>query len=258
MPDKTGDKSAERFTAGVPLAQVITRKLVDSPEILMTAGSRSVGAERFRRLKTRLVNQIEGAPQVVVVTSAEPGEGKSFVSMNLALAFAGDKRGKTLLVDADLRRPIVGSWLKPAPKLGLADLLNGTTELDHAVLSLDSTPLKVLPAGPTQRDPAELLASDLAQQLMATLREQYRTIIIDTPPIIPFTDADVIGALSDGIIVVGRVGKTERSMFTRALASVSSTRILGTVLNGTDFSLADWNRPYDYYYTQHYGKDPEK
>ena len=118
--------------------------------------------------------------------------------------------------------------------------------------------IPVAPAGPAQRNPAELLASELAQQLLATLREQYRTIIIDTSPIIPFTDADVIGALSDGIIVVGRVGKTERSMFTRALASVSSTRILGTVLNGTDFSLADWNRPSDYYYTQHYGKDPEK
>ena len=94
VPEKTGAKTDERFTVGVPLAKVITHQLVDAPEILMTSGSQSVWAERFRRLKTRLANLTENAPQVIVVTSPEPGEGKSFVSINLALAIAADKRGE--------------------------------------------------------------------------------------------------------------------------------------------------------------------
>jgi capsular exopolysaccharide synthesis family protein len=249
------ERPEQQLTAGVPLAKVITRKLSGIPEIVMVSMPRSAAAERFRRLKTSLINQSEGTPQVIVVTSPGQGEGKSLVATNLALAFAADRRGEVLLIDADLRRPSIGEWLSPAPKLGFSELAQQLAEIDHAVLSLEGTPLKVLPAGAPARDPAEMLASDPTKALLASLRDRYKTIIIDTPPIVPFTDADVIGSLSDGLLMLARSSVTQKSSFQRALSLVTSTRILGTVLNATVFNLADWNTPqaaeYDQYY---YGK----
>jgi len=248
------ERPKQPLTVGVPLAKVIARKLSGIPEIVMMSMPRSAAAERFRRLKTSLIHQTEGAPQVIVITSPGQGEGKSLVATNLALAFAADRTGEVLLIDADLRRPSIGDWLSPAPQLGFSELAQQLAEIDHAVLSLEGTPLKVLPAGSPPRDPAELLASDHTKALLASMRDRYKTIIIDTPPIVPFTDADVIGSLSDGLLLLARAGVTQKSKFLRALSLVTSTRILGTVLNAMVFSIADWNEDgnaeYDQYYTR--------
>jgi capsular exopolysaccharide synthesis family protein len=216
----------------------------------MLNSSRSVAAEKFRRLKTVLVNEFETPPQVLVVTSAGPSEGKSLVSLNLALALAADTQGETLLIDADLRRPTLDQWLDPAPKLGLSEYLNGQTELDHVILELESTPLKVLPAGAAPHDPVELLASEASEKLVQELRRRFRRVVIDTPPIVPFTDADVIGAMSDGVLLVARFGQTRRGLLERAVSSVTSARILGVVLNDVTFSLADHDSRY--YETSYY------
>jgi capsular exopolysaccharide synthesis family protein len=245
--------SSEKITAGVPLVKLIKRRMVEVPELVMLNRARSVAAEQFRRLKTLLVNEYKDSAQVIVITSPAPGEGKSMVSANLALAFAADLQGAVLLLDADLRRPTVERWLTPIPKLGLTEILTGQTELDHAVLELENSALNVLPAGTPPHDPVELLSSDSAKNLMAKLRERYSRIIVDTPPIIPFTDADAIGSYCDGILVVARSGATRQSMYLQALASVTSTRLLGSVLNDVTFNLADRehyhyeNSYYDYY-----------
>ena len=210
--------------------------------------SRSVGAERFRRLKTVLANAEQGGPQVIAVTSGGPDEGKSVVAANLALAFAADTDG-VLLIDADLRRPSIENWLDPAPNLGLAELLRGRTELEHAVLPLENSLLRVLPAGNAPRDPVQLLSSAAAKTLMATLRERYTRIIIDPPPIVPFTDADAIGTECDGMIIVARSGVTRKEVFMQALESVTSTRSLGTVLNDLSYNIADRK---SYYSEGHY------
>ena len=96
-------RTAEKLTAGVPLAKLIRRKLALVPELVMLTDSRSLVAEKFRRLKT-ILEQREDSPQAIVITSSTPNDGKSFVSTNLALAFAAEKRGEVLLIDADLRR----------------------------------------------------------------------------------------------------------------------------------------------------------
>ena len=199
-----------------------------------------------------------GSPQAVVVTSPGPDEGKSVVSVNLALALAAEKRGEVVLLDADLRRPSIQNWLSPSPMLGFSDLLEGRTELDHAVLSLENSPLKILPAGALPREPAELIASDAAKELFSSLRERFQRIIIDTPPIVPFSDADIIGSLSDGFLLVARSGQTEEAAYMQALSLMTSSRILGTVLNDTTFCLADWNLRHDKYYNQYYGRKRKK
>ncbi len=245
--------SRDKLSVGVPLAKLIKRKLIKSPELVLLHDTRSVAAEKFRRLKTVLANEASDSPQVLVVTSATPSEGKTLVSTNLALAFAADRQGEVLLLDADLRRPSIGRWLAPAPTLGLTEILSGKIEIDHAILELENSPLKILPGGAIARDPVELLSSDQARQMLSALRRRFSRIIIDTPPIIPFTDADVIGGLADGALVVARSGATQSSILMQALASVTSTRVMGMVLNDTTYNLADRENYYmDKQYYRYY------
>jgi len=242
----------DKFAEGVPLAMIIKREIEIGPELVVLSDPRSVQAESFRRLKTKLVHRYGDEAQVIVVTSGIPGEGKSTVSLNLAVTFASDPGTRTLLIDGDLRRPTIGSRLKPEPQLGLSEVLSGQADLMHAVVHLGNCPLHVLPAGARPSDPHQLLASLEAKNLMVGLRERYDRIIVDTPPIIPFTDADALGAASDGILLVVQAGTTPKSAFAEEVASVTSTRILGTILNAATSSLADgkghYGRYHDYYY----------
>lgn len=244
-----GESDAPGTGAGSPSPRAGKTRLADVAEVVMLSQSRSVAAEKFRRLKTILSNDPDGGPQVIVVTSPAPAEGKTVVSTNLALAFAADRSGGVVLIDADLRRPAVDVWLNPKPKQGLSEVLRGKTSFEVAVLELDNSPLRILPAGQPATDPVELLSSDAARSLVADLRKRYSRIIIDTPPIGPFTDADVAGMLADGILIVARSGSTPRALLVQALGAVTSTRVLGTVLNDTTYSLADRD---NYYIDQQY------
>lgn len=257
--DTAANAPDERLSVGVPMPRIVPRKIVDSPEIVMLSQPRSIAAERFRRLKTVLMNLEEHeAPQVIVVTSATPGDGKSMVSMNLSLAFAADGSGDVLLVDADMRRPTIGGWIAPPPGAGLSEILAGHTTLEHTVLDIKGSSLKILPAGHPPKETVELLASGACIQLVSALRKRYTRIIIDTPPIVPFSDADVIGGQSDGILLVVRESVTPRPLFLQAVASVSSTTILGTVLNDAKFNLADRHLYHENYYLRYYDKDRRK
>jgi capsular exopolysaccharide synthesis family protein len=254
----TAGAHAQKLAVGVPLSRIIPRQLVDSPEVVMRSAARSIAAERFRRLKTLVEHNENGPNHVIVVTSATPGEGKSLVSLNLALAFASDKKEGTLLIDADLRRPRVEDWITPEPSLGLSEILSGQADPDHAILDLKENALHVLPAGHPPGDPVDLLASQYFGALLASFRKRFERIIIDTPPILPFTDADLIGRHSDGILLVTRYGITPKSLYQRAVAAVTSTRILGTVLNDLVQNLADSSHYYDGYYSRYYDQQKSR
>jgi capsular exopolysaccharide synthesis family protein len=252
-----GDEGAvDRLAAGVPLSQIAPRLLVASPTVVMLDPAPTLAAEKFQRLKTRVVNEYTDSAQVIVITSAAPREGKSFVALNLALAFAGDP-GRTVLVDADLRRPTVHRLIEPEPALGLCEVLRGTLRLEHAMIRLKNSPLTVLPGGKAEPNPSDLLSSVSCKNLIATLRAGFQRVIIDTPPIVPFADADALAAGADGVIMVVRAGATRRSALTQALSLITSARILGTVLNDVTFTVADHNHYHDYYHS-YYHKDPEK
>ena len=125
---------------------------------------------------------------------------------------------------------------------------------------LNNSPLNILPAGEPPVDPVVLLSSATASRLIESLRERYKRIIIDTPPIVPFTDADAIGLVSDGVLLVARRGKTRRALFSQALEAVTSTRLLGVVLNDTVFNLADRGHyaAYEKNYYSYYSKGTKK
>lgn len=251
-------KGPERIAVGVPLGKILPRQLVDSPDLVVRRSANSVAAEKFRRLKTILENDVNGAPQVIVVTSATPREGKSFVAINVALSFASDQKGQTLLLDADLRRPSVDRWLSPAPSLGLTEVLAGQADLDHAIISVKDTSLQILPAGKPASNPVDLLASETCRTLLDELRRRYVRIVVDTPPIVPFTDADVIGRCADGLLIVVRARQTPSAAYKQAVSMVTSTRILGCVLNDVVFNLADRDRYYGKYYDHYYSDRSKK
>jgi capsular exopolysaccharide synthesis family protein len=231
VADDSDKRRRGKVTAGVPLAKIIKPRLVKAAELVVRGRSPSAAASRIRELRARLDDLQPDAPQTIVVTSAGSAEGKSFVAMNLALAFAAEREDAVLLLDADLRRPSIGQWIAPTPKVGLAELLAGRTELAHALLELGNCPLHVLPAGEPPGDPLELLVSDALEELTVLLRSNYRRIVIDTPAIVPFTDADLVARFSDGVLVVARLGHTRRGPLMQAIASVTSAPVLGTLLN---------------------------
>jgi receptor protein-tyrosine kinase len=252
---QTKSVAGEPLSVGVPLARLIKRRLIESPEIVMLSQKRSVCAERFRRLRTLLVNQDDSPAQVIVVTSGMPEEGKSTVAINLALAFAAEKGERTLLIDCDLRRPAVGRWLRPEPRLGLAEVLTGQITIEHAILGLENSLLEVLPAGGPVDNPTELLSSEATGDVIEDLRKRFGRVIIDTPPIVPFTDADTVGSHTDGVVVVARANRTPRSLLREALSAITSTLVLGTVFNDVTYTIADSNRYYGNYYDRYYSRE---
>ena len=251
--DEQGEGDEQRVTFGVPLVRLVKREIREDAELVLLSQPRSVIAEKFRRLKTTLVND-KSKPQVLVVTSPLPADGKSLIAMNLALTFAADLDGEVLLIDADLRRPSVDGWIEPPPKLGLSEILTDKTSLEHCLLTLENTRLRILTAGAPIQDPMELMNSSACRDLMAELRRRFKVIIIDTPPIVPFADAD----LADACLLIARAGKTTRSMHEQAVDSISSMPILATVLNDAAPNLADRDQSYQKYYYSYYDRERRK
>jgi capsular exopolysaccharide synthesis family protein len=231
-----GARGRGRLTAGVPLAKIIKPRLTSAAELVSQNRPHSETAKRFRRLGAMLDDLRPEPPQSVVVTSAGSAEGKSFVAMNLALAFASQSPGDVLLLDVDLRRSSLGRWIRPKPRIGLAELLLGQTELVHALQEPSNCPLHVLPAAGPSEDPLELLASESFEDLVRLFKQRYRRIVIDTPPIVPFTDADVVAGHGDGVLMVARAGQTRGAELTQAISSVTSAPVLGTLLNDLAFT----------------------
>ncbi|MGB6546902.1 MAG: polysaccharide biosynthesis tyrosine autokinase [Candidatus Acidiferrales bacterium] len=211
-------------------------------------------SEAFRALRTSLLlSQAEHPPQVILITSALPHEGKTTSAVNLAVTLAqlGDR---TLLVDADLRKPGINRALKLADgkHAGLSSYLAGVSSLDLiAVPHPAITNLHAIPTGPIPPNPADLLSSRRLAELIQELRKRYKFVVIDSPPVMAATDAVILSVLVDGVLLVARSHETPKEAFSRArdlLVSVNS-RILGVVLNAVDSSAPDYYYSYRYRYT---------
>ncbi len=223
---------------------------------------KSQTSEAFRALRTALLlSQAEHPPQVILVTSALPREGKTTAAANLAVTLAqlGDR---TVLVDADLRKPGVSRVLSLADGkyAGLSSYLAGVSSLDLVTVqhpAIDN--LSAIPTGPLPPNPADLLSSHRMGEAIAELRRRFKFIVIDTPPVMAVTDAVILSVQADGVLIVVRSGETPKAAFTRTrelLASVKC-RILGVVLNAIDASVQDYYYSYRYYpYSYGYGSEP--
>jgi capsular exopolysaccharide synthesis family protein len=207
------------------------------PDCFLLKRPHSPESEAVHALRTMLfVSRSEKAPKVILVTSPLPGEGKTTLANNLAVALS--KHGKTCLVDADLKMPTVARSFHLDRKVGLEHYLQGTATLDEVMSSMDEvTNLTIIPATLPTDHSNYLLTGGPIRSLMSRLRERFDFIIIDTPPILPYADGLAISTLVDGVILVGRAGETPRGAITRSmdlLDMVKSAPILSVVLNGVD------------------------
>jgi capsular exopolysaccharide synthesis family protein len=236
------------------------RKQLAAGRALSPAGPNGVGlavlkrpsspmAESFRSLRTSvLLSTAPRPPQTLLVTSAQVGEGKTSTATNLAMSFA-QRGGPVLIVDADLRRPSVAKTMGVSNEKGLSSFLTGAHSLDDVLIQYARVPnLWILPAGPRPPDPAELLSSHKMEATLKDLMKRFTQIVIDSPPLLLVTDAVVLSAMVDGVILVVASGTTARGALARAhrILENAGSRVLGMVLNKVDMR-------YDTYYGSYYG-----
>jgi polysaccharide biosynthesis transport protein len=202
-------------------------------------------SEAMRALHANIVLAKEQQPQVVLVASSIPGEGKTTVAVNLALALSQHQR--TCLVDADLRRPCVAATFGMRADRGLGDVLQGSLALEDALISMPGSPqLSILPGGKASDECSYLLAGAAMESVMESLRAQFDFIVVDSPPLIPYAEGRVLSTLTDGIIFVTRSGITPAPAMARSmelLSEVKSPRIIKVILNAHNFPNQDY-----YYY----------
>jgi capsular exopolysaccharide synthesis family protein len=216
-------------------------------------------SEAFRALRTSLLLSQPGRPpQVILVTSALPREGKTTAAANLAVTLAqlGDS---TVLVDADLRKPGVGRLLNLGGNkyAGFSSYLAGVSSLDLVTVPHPDIPnLAAIPTGPLPPNPADLLSSQKLAEAIAELRTKFKFVVIDSPPIMAATDAVILSVQTDGVLLVVRSGETPKEAFTRTRDLLVSVKchILGVVLNAVDSNAPDYYYSYRYYpYSYGYG-----
>ncbi|MGE3171126.1 MAG: CpsD/CapB family tyrosine-protein kinase [Planctomycetota bacterium] len=202
-----------------------------NPYLVLFHEPASYRAEQVRALRNRLVAlNPDGEPKTLVVTSAGRSEGKTVTALNLAMALAELERQQVLIVDADLRRPSVEHYLNINPAAGLSDLLLGNTSLDKALRPVGFRRLMLLGAGTRVGNPAEVLGTSRLDELFARLKERFQYIVIDTPPVLPSTDAGVLAARADGTLFVLRL---EHTLKGRARDAIRTLQDLGANVLGT-------------------------
>jgi capsular exopolysaccharide synthesis family protein len=236
--------------------------LITSNATVAAAAPRASYTEAIRALCTSLMQGNNGGPrgQVILVTSSISGEGKSMLSSNLAIVCS--QRGRrVLLVDGDLRTPVLHHELNLQADLGLSTLLSNENANDPAVATKVPFPripgLSVLPAGPVPAYPAELLASDRMAELVRILRRDYDYIIIDGAPILPVTDSALLSRYADYTLVVARHNMTDRRSLDRTCQILRSqgVRQIGLALNGVKVSTRDQYKYYGYKQMSDSGSD---
>jgi capsular exopolysaccharide synthesis family protein len=191
------------------------------------------GTEAFRQLRTNLeFLDVDRPSKTVVVTSSSAGEGKTTTTVHLALALAAADR-HVVVVEGDLRQPTVVDHFPGEGATGLTDVLVGHATIDDALQPTAIDRVTVLLSGQLPPNPSELLGTDAMVHVLATLRERFDIVLVNTPPLVPVTDAAVVAAHADGVLMVVRAGRTTRQQATQAVRSIHAVgaRLLGTVLN---------------------------
>jgi len=230
-------------------------------DLVVYENPRSPLAEALRHTQTSIMLSVSGRPPcVLVITSANPSEGKSTVSSNLAISFALNGRD-TVIIDCDLRKPRIHKVFGKQAQPGLTNYLSGNATLTEILRSTHIPKLSLIAAGARSPSPANLLHSDMFKDLVQQLRSQFQHVIIDTPPILGFTDARLVAALADGVILVAKQHGTHKSAgrLAHQLLSQIHAPIVGAVLNGVGLHGSPYGGYYYYYnykyYTSYYSDE---
>lgn len=224
-------------------------------ELMVVRHPLSIISEAYRTTRTSLLlSQAEKPPQVVLLTSAHPGEGKTVTTLNLAITLT--QSGRTVVVvDADLRKGNCHTLLGLQNHRGLANVLSGGLALDEAVQKTKLEGFSFLSRGSLAPNPADLLGSRKMQEVLVVLRERFDFILLDSPPALVLSDAAVLSELCDGVLLVVRGQETTAEAARRVVEGLEGVRahILGVVLNGVDMRNPDYS-DYRSYYKSYYGE----
>lgn len=210
----------------------------------------SVVTEQFRVAATRLtLMQGNRGSTVIVVTSAVKGEGKSAVAVNLGYVLARDLGKSTLIIDADLKRPVVHGYMGNTLAPGLQDLLEGEQSIDACLHSQGELPLWVMPSGTQSDETIELSKINRLNDILHQLRGRFDYIILDAPPILPLADMHVLSGMADIVALVIRAGVTKQSVVQKALTTLKPTSSPCIVLNGLQAEVVPYymQEGFDYF-----------
>lgn len=225
------------------------------PELIGDA-TEGVLSEAYRSLRTSVLLSSSGRPpKVLLITSGQPGEGKSTTVVNLAMTLV-QLGGKVLVIDTDMRRPRVASLLqlKNSP-IGLSTYLTGQSTLDEVIVPTSVPQLFAVPCGPIPPNPAELISSEPMRQLLEDAPKRFDYVILDSPPVLHVSDARILAAQVEAVILVAHGGSTPRELVNHAKSHLQqvNANIIGVALNNVDFSAVGYDYYYRYYRGSGYG-----
>jgi succinoglycan biosynthesis transport protein ExoP len=244
-------KRALAATAGGPGQEAKNTQLV-------SLDTRSSAAEAYRVLRTSVLLSAAGQPpKTVLITSGQPGEGKTTTAINTAISLS-QLGASVLIVDCDLRRPNTHKVLGVDHLQGLSTYLSHSNVcLDDVIQKLPIANLSLLPCGPIPPNPAELIISDRMKEMLKELAERYDHIIIDSPPLINVTDPVILSTMVDGVILVVHGGKSTRDIVRRARQELTTVgaKIFGVVLNNVDLRREGYDNYYYHRYYSGYAQD---
>ena len=206
---------------------------------------KSIAAEAYRSLRTNIqYSSFDKKYQTLLITSSNPGEGKTTVAGNLALVLAQGE-SKVLLVDCDMRRPSLHKKFKINNTYGISDLLVGKQKFEEAAYKYNDN-LTVLPGGKIPPNPAEMLASKAMTAFLEEMKKHFDYIVLDTPPLQAVSDAQILSTKVDGSIIVVRAGVTKKDVVQNSVSIIKKVNgnIIGTVLNAAEYK----KDKYYYYY----------
>ena len=228
----------------------------DERLVLSTAITGAV-AESIRTLRTRILHPYAGrVPRSLLITSASPGEGKSFICANLGVSLAQGVENHCLVVDCDLRRPSQHRLFGLSNKAGLSDYLQRKKKLPELLVPSGVDKLSILPGGPLSVNPAELLGSSTMPNLIDELVQRYddRIILLDSPPLHAASETAILSRHVDGVILVVRYGVSRREHIKTLVETIGRDKIVGVVFNAYQANLLDskvfgyYDYQKDYYY----------
>jgi capsular exopolysaccharide synthesis family protein len=220
------------------------------PRLVIAEGANRLLVEEFRQLAATLHQaQVTNNIRVLMVTSAEPGEGKSTTAVNLALTFSESYQRRVLLVDADLRRPTLHEIAQVPNQTGLGETLKATSEHKLPLFQLSET-LMLAPAGKPDPNPMGALTSPRMRDMLVEASLRFDWVIIDAPPIGLIADSSLLAPLSDGVLLVVRARRTHHSSAQKAVEAIGRERILGVVLN--DAEVEDSPAYHRYYHSDEF------
>ncbi len=257
---KTPDDIEERYN--IPVLTTISKlknKNKTSYKMVLDEPSSAL-AESFKSLRTSIMLSSDSPPKTILVTSMAPGDGKTTVASNLAIAIAGSE-SSVLLIDCDLRRSMLHEIFGLKNTKGLSTFIAGASDM-NIIQDVPVKNLSVITSGPTPPNPSEMLISKKLKDFIHELKNKFDFVIIDTPPVMSVSDTLIVSKIVDASLIVTRFGKTTYEMMNHGLKSMADieSKVIGTVINAVDEKKSGYHYYYRYNkeYYQYYSSDKQE